>query len=892
MNLKSLFLFLTVASVSILLGANDCSGFQVENLKSSALVYPTINPMEGRVVDDSGWPIAGAVVVQFLDSENRPANAVLPPINVCNSARTDVRGKFKLSEIDHRFAFLFSVYHPDYLVRTLPPIETMGDIALTKPTLVSGRLTHHDGMPAKDYLINLGTAPGKDVIGFEYRNIRTDSEGRFTLPTAYDYAEFFVSKPDQFSIPFQWRKTKPETAGNPSDEILVYGDEIDARLPKPYSIEISVVSAATGGPVPLEYAALKHSHWATSLSYEFRRTKLKAKNNSVAVDYLREGINRIWIFPKSETNHLACFVDIEINSESPNDQKLELKTLPGVVVSGSVIDESTGHPIADAAVQYLSMEPGSLLKQGILIPKFVRTDKNGKYSLVAPAAPAILQVVGDCKNYQTLPIENKRIVQSQSSIPDEISDRLEREITPDEVKSLTVSAFQLSKSPVVSGNVVDENDKPLANVAFVLDRDYDMKDRTWVFGQTNQRGEFTVDNVFTNAMREHTTSRPSTRKQNTLFFWHKDSSAGKLAELKEAELIGNDFTLKVKLQPTPAAWGSVIDKLSKEPIAGVKLSVQTQWGGGLLAVGATSREDGTFLIEHLPRKRARIHLKKRDYNNGTASITFDAANSDQLVLELEDIEMIKTYAYGKPGKPETVDSFNPKQTLESAISYITQELNKIPGQKRDGSWGPNDPDYLFRKLLAENLNDHAAKLFSSDVDQSFQTSAALALLDAFAQRDTKASLPKVPALEQARQILLNNIETAGVSQKLLKYEFPWGYDELRIRVARNSPNDEMRMYALTYLLSKTPSDIDSGLRVDQFRSDDKSFSKTLELSIELWKTSIDEFGDQTVPGMDRNFSAYVNQNFSTLERKLAAPNLDETRAKIVREAIETFTNKN
>jgi hypothetical protein len=249
-----------LAATFVLSFATSCLGFQIESLKTTSLVFPSTKPIEGRIVDESGLPIIGAVIGQFLNSDDIPANASMPPYDISKFARTDIRGKFKLTEIEHRFPCYFSVYHPDYLVRLLRPIETLGDVVMTKPKLISGRLIHHDGTPASGYSISFETAPDRETIGFDYGKFETDDEGKFTLPTLYGYSQFFVSKPGQFRIPYQWREKKPESPNELSDEILVYGEEIEARLPKPRSIEITLVSAATGRGVPLASAQALRCH--------------------------------------------------------------------------------------------------------------------------------------------------------------------------------------------------------------------------------------------------------------------------------------------------------------------------------------------------------------------------------------------------------------------------------------------------------------------------------------------------------------------------------------------------------------------------------------------------------------------------------------------------------
>ena len=272
----------------------------------------------------------------------------------------------------------------------------------------------------------------------------------------------------------------------------VVGDDFEIRLPKLQSIEISVVESESGQPVEIENAAIALSQWPGRSIYGYRRFEMATNQNQVEAKYLPVGRSRIWINPVEKSRCVSGFVDIDIKSDQPSPKMLVLKLPNGIVVSGKVVAEKGGLPIADAAIQYLPKTPGVLLAQGIYHPDFVRTDENGTFSFIAPRVDGLLQVIGDCKEFQTLPKENARLKKHEILIPDDVAARLEREIYPEDKATIEVPAFQLKLAPVLTGTVLDENNQPLSDVAFVVDRGNETQGRSFVFGKTDDRGRFAI----------------------------------------------------------------------------------------------------------------------------------------------------------------------------------------------------------------------------------------------------------------------------------------------------------------------------------------------------------------------------------------------------------------
>ena len=204
----------------------------------------------------------------------------------------------------------------------------------------------------------------------------------------------------------------------------------------------------------------------------------------------------------------------------------------------------------------------------------------------------------------------------------------------------------------------------------------------------------------------------------------------------------NETSLEVKLEPTPAAWGKVVDKISGEPIEGVFIHAKNSWMGSFYS-GAISREDGSFLIEYLPRRNTRAVFKKHDYNQHTSNILFLHEDESRLVIELDDVPMMKVYAYGKPEKPPSIEGLSGEENLKAMVDYLNTELAKLPKEEdsQNGFGASNSSDHMFRKLLVDNIGSHASRLFDEKNDEQLKIRAAIALFDTLLQPKVGSHIP-------------------------------------------------------------------------------------------------------------------------------------------------------
>ena len=246
MNILRVTFSVTLA-FGCMIWASQCYAFQIKELKPTSIVYPSLKTISGRVVDESGWPISRAVVLQSGASrtDDLLQNAELPPYEVSNRAITDIRGRFKFEfeSLDRKYPTTFRVIHADYTIKHVSPLGLFGDIVLSKSETFHGRILRHDGTPVEDATIKLSGAPSEETLGFAYGKTVTDENGRFEICREAWQTRFWLTLPGKFHGNVTWFPKEKDNAYFNPNEFYVVGDDFEFRLPKPCPIKISVFSA-------------------------------------------------------------------------------------------------------------------------------------------------------------------------------------------------------------------------------------------------------------------------------------------------------------------------------------------------------------------------------------------------------------------------------------------------------------------------------------------------------------------------------------------------------------------------------------------------------------------------------------------------------------------------
>ena len=875
-------------------------------------MFPTVRPIQGRVVDESGWPVVGAVVLQYGKSGNNSVirNAAQPPYSIINRARTDIRGKFKFQfdSLDHKFRTYFHVAHPSFQKKRIrSPLDLFSDIVLEKGETIRGRILTESGKPIEGVDIKLDYWLSEESIGFAKDQTQTGADGEFSLDNAVvdGFCSIWVTVPGKLKRNVYWFDSK-QNEGNTDgykNLTVVFGDEFEFRLPPKRSVKIQAISAETGEPVEIKKASLGSNSQANSTYFSTYHSEVAIKGNIVSYDYLTDGTNRFWIYPKPESNYLNCFVDVILAKDEKAPDVVEIKLATGVKVTGRVVDKITQQPIKDAAIKYEPSNQGTLQRAGVYWPKFKRTDEKGIFNFLVPPTPAKFQVVGDCENYKTLPIDylnrnSYSVVYSVDGSHErvkpgfDVPECLVQTIDPQPNQAIDLKPFELESSVIVSGIVTDEGGKPLSDVLILARRNRFTRGRRIVCGKTDKNGRFEIPNLLTNSLGIPPRSAPRSGDSSNknafqpdsanIFFCHQEFALNADIVVSEDQ---KTEELTVVLKPSFAAWGRVVDSITKEPVPEVKISLNSYTSG--LQIGAvTSRSDGTFLLEHLSRKPANASFVNAEYRSGQLSV--NVKDEAKLVIELDDFALKKKFAFGKPAELESLIDFDKKEAIQAIQSHMQTELDKLPPAEKNGSWSSSDPDVLFKTNLAKGLTDEVEHLLAQNSDLDYQTQVAHSILLKLSDPRGGYMIPYSPITIKLKTILEVNVDREGVFEFLKNGQFSWHSSVRNYSILKNSKKPEIRKWALSTALNDIQGQLGDNMKVNSSSSNEKLFQTTMDQAVEIWRIGLSEFPNE-VDQFGRTFQEVVHANMKNILKDSSGTEHDEVRVKSIQQAIDEMT---
>jgi hypothetical protein len=384
----------------------------------------------GRVVDDKNVPVPDAQVVAVVCLSGFPEPGE-HRLRVLGSTRVDDRGRFRLGVRDRpsgRIAYpvLLALAPGRGLDSTnLGAWGGRQDVVLRLPpeVLLRARFIDLQGAPAAGVRVCLRDAmtEGKGGLGSRFwgadgelppwpRPLITDADGRLTVRGfgAGQRADLEVC--DERFAPRQVALTGGEKAPGGEQTIVLEPSQV---------ITGRVTAADTGKPVAGARVGLVAYHYGpnyisstetpggrTDDAGRFRAAGPASQHYAVQVlapqgqPYLSREERVAW--PRGAVRH-------EVTLSLPR----------GVVVSGSVVEEGSGKPVAGARIIFHPRGSNSfavrgnenLLPPGVLSYQhsLVRSAADGSFRITVPEAPGHLLVMGPTPNYVTRPVGNNEL---------------------------------------------------------------------------------------------------------------------------------------------------------------------------------------------------------------------------------------------------------------------------------------------------------------------------------------------------------------------------------------------------------------------------------------------------------------------------------------------------
>jgi protocatechuate 3,4-dioxygenase beta subunit len=316
--------------------------------------------LTGRVRDESGAPLAGARVAITSSIADR----AVPTASLRAGAVSAGNGIFTVPCVP-RTGMRLVVECTGYLTESrLVAQETPADIALRKVGVVHGRVVDAAGEPVAGADVHPITVETRDG----YEQVRSAADGTFVV-TVPGTGRFRIGAGLRNGDAY--REFSSGLLHGAADDVVV-GEPAarDARA----TIEVVVVDAATRAPIEtfgLSVQAGGAVDESTMFMHSLQRRDYRSKANVVAA--AQNG--RAPAVVVDAPGHAFEVVPVPYDQTGP----LVVALGPEAVLTGTVVDDETGQPLAGVAVRALPVGRGGSGSGGMAEQSGPRTDKDGRY---------------------------------------------------------------------------------------------------------------------------------------------------------------------------------------------------------------------------------------------------------------------------------------------------------------------------------------------------------------------------------------------------------------------------------------------------------------------------------------------------------------------------------
>ncbi len=418
-----------------------------------------VKQITGIVLTPEGKPAAGAKValVATVFSWESPSQRG-ERLELVADGHTKSDGRFDLRWVKLPDAQINAVYlvagGPEFAIVWARPNfddpQQDYELQLSPPRDLRGTLLDADGKPLVDAAVRLTSLTknhpmeafslGNDALALKElfpTEFKTDPQGQILvrgLPPAVGVA-FRLMGSDHLSLSFTW---KPDAA----DQVY--------RLPQTFTIFGMVTASDTGRAIANAIVTAHDTRTETDAAGSFQLKSASVIGGSF--HNLRSTAGRLCVFAA----HDVCRRHADARQEN-----VQLQLDPAVLVTGQIIEEGSGEPVANARIVCETRYDSKVFGY---IGGFVATsDTDGKFSFAARPGTLDVSVEGCSCDFQMQPVQAERQVSPTKSIftPENVFAHATMEVSPGaegEVKLV------VRRGVTVAGEIVGSNGKVPAEV--------------------------------------------------------------------------------------------------------------------------------------------------------------------------------------------------------------------------------------------------------------------------------------------------------------------------------------------------------------------------------------------------------------------------------------------
>ncbi len=343
--------------------------------------------ISGRVVNESGEPIAGAEVIA----------GKAPYMSNSVQAQTDDAGRYAVRNVSEGDSFVIvkaEGYAPDLLkVQVMPDEDMQRDFTMKPGKSIAGKISDEDGNPIKDVHIAVGTWYGNRAIYNTTTWAQTDADGSFRVDNLLEIKGMELrasvmkdgySRIDDVAI--TPGKTDLEFVMKTSGKIA--GRVVDTQTSEPitsFIVKLNIPQFKPGENVPRHGIA---STW-TRRGHRF----VSPKGEFLAFDFIQGSIYKLTVIAEGYT---PATIERVTSSAKPKANDLMIRLEKERIIKGTVTDTVTGNPVGNATIWHFNsvypmiVSPWSNVTKGGT--KSVRNGVDGLFSIAGSSEGNFLYV--------------------------------------------------------------------------------------------------------------------------------------------------------------------------------------------------------------------------------------------------------------------------------------------------------------------------------------------------------------------------------------------------------------------------------------------------------------------------------------------------------------------
>ena len=820
----------------------------------ATVMSPYFGHTAGKVVDEQGNPVAGARVF----CRSWPTG---DPVGGYGRTTTGEDGTFSFCEPGVTYDDYVTVAHPDFAygendVSQKDAFRKSLLVTMSKGVSVKGRFVDSEdrGIPGMEVFVNFPnfyTQADRFVHAFA----KTDENGDFTILNAPDKPQLYLSA-RKFGEVAQYISWYSATAEMPQKPVLPEGyinlvgtnderDDFTRKLPGRFRLAINAVDAESGEAVALNTIGIHHDYNPFHAGDgDFQRVPTESASR-VVVSNLGYMPYNVTCAAAPDSQYLQGIVSGSFDKEFEGIEATRtIRLEKGIPVQGTVVDKLTGKPIPRARIQYVadSSQKALLRSKEVNLAISAATDKDGKFDILVPSGPGLLEVSREVPGYFS--------VDPQSRRPVSLS------IEPKPGKTPTKIEFRLERAPWVHGSAIDPDGNPVRGASWVATESeyFDMR----FGGRADENSNFVINSLY-----QHPANSPDSSKRVYCWDLERDLRGWALTKRGDAE---SGKRLDIRLRPAHSLQGRIVDKVSAAGIPDFVVTIRM----GAFTWTTKSDDQGNFKVTGLfPGLSYRL---KADHAVFRSSETEFKTSDDAETVSLEPI--VCNTAESKFFQVVDVTKMPDDMALEQLVKYIREQLQQAPLELEAK---PYDPIIAFRYKLSRAINEQVSLLAARHPDSDFECKVYLMTLDAICTRQ-KAGMNSVPLAgewtDHARFALIRNIDREGMFDEYKKRSVAWRMQGTiyPMTILKHSKKPEILIWAHELVFRENLSN----LRFLYFNPETKKtdeFERMLKSVKRLYLAGVTESGEVS-PGtpagtvLRDKFQAMLTQTQNDLERQI------------------------